>query len=630
MLFVLMLSACGGSGSSSGGGGGGGGGGIIPAGVTSFEIIDPSPAAGDRFGEIVAVLANGNVVVSDSFDSSVVTDGGAVHLYDPLAQTLIASFYGDDAGDNIGSADILPPPNGNYVVVSPLDDVGGVSDAGSVRLMDGATGLQIGVAIAGDQASDQIGNGFVEQLENGNFVVVSPFDNVGAVALAGSVRIYDGASGAPIGAGIAGDNAGDAVGAGSIIPLGNGNIVVATPLDNVGGITFAGSVYLLDGVTGNPIGGVIVAGDAMGDSIGLGGIVDLANDNFAILSPGDDIGVIVDAGSVRLFDGTTGAAIGTPITGDTTGDQLGVGLGEPLANGNFVFGSLLDDEAAIVDAGSVRLVDGTTGAQLGPTYAGTSTNEQAGFVTVLGNSNYVIVSFGADVMGQADTGSVLLMDGSTGLQIGTAIDGDVAGDQLGFGSVIALPNNNYVIVSVNDDEGGVVDAGSMRLVDGTTGAPIASLAGDTTGDQLGLGRLAILENGNFALGSFVDNEGGIADAGSVRLIDGVSGLQIGPTLAGDTASDQLGNYDVLGMASGNYVVVSSLDDEGGVIDAGSVRHIDGTSGLPIGTALIGSASGDVEDAFIAEASNGDYFVVGLGRADRGGLIDSGQVFLNAD
>ena len=89
------------------------GGGTIPSGVTSFEIVDPTPGVGDGFGRIVTVLANGNVAVADSFDSSLVAGGGAVHLYDPLAQSLIASFYGDNANDNIGSGDILPLPNGN-------------------------------------------------------------------------------------------------------------------------------------------------------------------------------------------------------------------------------------------------------------------------------------------------------------------------------------------------------------------------------------------------------------------------------------------------------------------------------------------------------------------------------------
>jgi hypothetical protein len=625
-VFVLFLTACT-SNSDLPGDGFDDEGDAIPTGVASFQLLDPTPGAGDLFGKDIVVLGNGNIVVTDPFDSSVVANGGAVHLYDPVTQTLIASIYGDSANDNLGSDGIVELANNNYVIISSLDDEGGVGDAGSVRLMNGATGVQMGPTLAGDLAGDQLGAGGVTALANGNYVVASPFDNDGALLLAGSARLMNGTTAVQIAA-IIGDSANDNVAFGGVVELDNGNYVVSSMFENVGPVTFAGTARLFNGTTGAQI-GTTIAGDMIGDSIGAGGVKPLVNGNYVILSPGDNENSVFQAGSMRLVDGATGAQIGATIAGDVPSDKLGLGISAALSNGNFVFGSIQDDEGGNVDAGSVRLIDGATGAQIA-IYVG-GPNDQAGYPTALANGNYVIASPFADVGLVADAGSVRLMNGTTGVQIGAAIEGDVAGDQLGLGSVLALANNNYIISSITDDESGLVDAGSFILVDGTNGLQIGgTIAGDVAGDQLGFGTVNVLLNDNIALGSFLDNEGGILDAGSVRLIDGSTGAQIGTTLAGDTAGDQIGNFDIVPLANSNYVVISSLDDEGGVVDAGSVRLVNGATGVQIGSTVTGVVANDVSAATIGAAANGAYFVLGLSTADNNGLVDSGLVLLNAD
>lgn len=625
-LVLLGLTACGGSGSGSKGTTPA----AIPAAITAFELLDPTSAANDRFGHDVAVLGNGNIVVSDPFDSSVVTGGGAVHLYDPVTKTVIASIYGDNAGDNLGSGGlgfggVFELANNNYVIVSPLDD-GVAVDTGSVQLMNGATGVQIDL-LEGDLANDQLGAGGVTELANGNFLIVSPFDNEGPVNFAGSVRLMDGTTGAAIGTAIIGDSFNDSVGSGGVIELDNGNYVIVSSFDTEGGVLLAGSVRLIDGTTGAQI-GITIAGDVFFDAVGAGGVTPLTNGNYVILSILDDVGGVVDAGSMMLVNGATGVQIGATIAGDVLSDQLGFGLSEALSNGNFVFGSQFDDEGGIVDAGSVRLIDGTTGLQIGATFAGNTASEQAGLVTAIDNGNYVITSPFADVGGTVDVGTVQLMNGTTGVQIGATIEGDVANDQLGFGSVVGLANDNYLISSVNDDVGGVVDAGSVMLVNGATGVQIGTtIAGDAAGDQLGLGTVVVLENNNFVLGSSLDNEGGFSDAGSARLIDGTTGMQIGATLAGNTDGDQLGNLDIVPLANSSYVLLSSLDDEGGVVDAGSARLVNGVTGAQIGTAIVGGAANDMDEAVVSTSSTGEVFVLGLNRSDNNALTDSGRVLL---
>src|SRR5438034_965357 len=277
-------------------------------------------------------------------------------------------------------------------------------------------------------ASNEFGSSVVI-LANGNIAVVAPFDS-SVASFSGAVHLDNPVTETRI-ASIYGNAAGDSLGPlahTSITALPNGNFVIASPNADEGGLVNVGSVRLVNGTTGAPIGSAIV-GNAASDFLGSGGITALPNGNFVIASP---FGGITDVGSVRLVDGTTGAPIGSAIVGDVAGDFLGSGNGlfgnssngiTALPNGNFVIASPSDNEGGLVHAGSVRLVDGTTGAL-----------------------------------------------------IGGAIVGDVAADFVcscyGSGGITALPNGNFVTRRPSDVDGGIVDVGSVRLVNGTTGAPI--------------------------------------------------------------------------------------------------------------------------------------------------------------
>ena len=605
--------------------------------ITSFELLDPTPGTGDQFGKSVAVLSNGNIVVTDRYDSSIASNNGAVHLYNPLTQTLIASIYGDNANDQLG-VQIAALPNNNFVITSLYDDVGGVKDAGSVRLVDGTTGIQIGSALAGDVADDHLGNMGVTVLPNNNFVIASPGDDEGGIVEAGSVRLVNGDTGVQIGSAIVGDTAGAALGINGITVLSNNNYTIATSFDNHGSLVDVGTVKLVNGDTGVQIGSTI-AGDSNFDGYGVFGVTALVNNNFVIVASEDDVGGLVNAGSVRLVNGDTGLQIGSTISGDAAYDQLGQAGAYALSNNNFVIASSNADEGGIVDAGTVRLVDGTTGAQIGSTIAGDTANDYLGVSATLPNSNYVISSAADDDGGLVNVGSVRLVNGATGAQIGSTITGDAVGDGLGI-NTIALSNNNYVAVAAGDFMSGLVGVGSVRLVNGTTGAQIGStIAGDNTNDQLGSGGIIALANNNYVIASPLDDVGGLNGAGSVRLMDGTTGAQIGSTLAGDDESDSLGyvklhshsntNIGITALSSNNFVVASEFDSEGGVVFAGSVRLVDGSTGVQVGSTIFGSASYDMREASVTESPAGDFFILSLSLADNNGRIDSGLVRLIA-
>lgn len=221
-VLILLLSAC-------SGGGGGGGGESTPDAIVFLELLDPTPGAGDNFGTNAVFLANGNIVVTDPGDDTMATNAGAVHLYSPTSDTPIASIYGDVSGDRLGSEGVTALGNNNYVIASALDDEGGIVNAGSVRLVDGASGMQVGTPLVGDVSGDRLGIfDLVTALDNNNYVIASEIDNEGGVSGAGSVRLVDGTTGTQLEA-IIGTRASDIFAAFVIEAPGGGRAAIVLP-----------------------------------------------------------------------------------------------------------------------------------------------------------------------------------------------------------------------------------------------------------------------------------------------------------------------------------------------------------------------------------------------------------------
>jgi hypothetical protein len=90
------------------------------AGLPQFQLIDPSQAGGEEFGQGIVVLTNGNVVVTDpTFGLLGVPDTGAVYLYNGETGALLSTLLGSSANDEVGLGGVTALSNGNYVVSSP-------------------------------------------------------------------------------------------------------------------------------------------------------------------------------------------------------------------------------------------------------------------------------------------------------------------------------------------------------------------------------------------------------------------------------------------------------------------------------------------------------------------------------
>jgi filamentous hemagglutinin family protein len=499
--------------------------------------------------------------------------------------------------------------SGNVVITYPTAN----SNLGQVCLFNGTTGGLIST-LAGSNTNDQLGNGGVVKLTNGNYVIRSLNWNGGL----GAATWGDGAIGISGGVNdtnsLLGSTPNDQVGSGGITALTNGNYVVASPLwdQPPSGpsplVVDIGAVTWCNGTTGRT--GTVsslnsLVGSTANNRVGSGGVTALTNGDYVVASPLWDqpSPSVTNVGAVTWCNGTT-VTTGTvsssnSLVGSTALDQVGSGGITALTNGNYVVASPLWDQPP---SGPSPLVEG-----VGAVTWGNGTNGKYGPAP--------------GVYGAVSASNSLV--------------GSTAADQVGSGGVTALTNGNYVVASPFWDQTAPsgFNFGAVTWGDGTNGkygpagvyGPVStsnSLVGSTASDQVGSGGVTALTNGNYVVASPV---WGANNVGAVTWGDGTNG-KYGPagvygpvstsnSLVGSTASDQVGSGGVTALTNGNYVVASPLWDQpsSSASNVGAVTWCDGTTGrtgtVDPATSLVGSTSDDnIGSGGVTALTNGHYVV----------------------
>jgi hypothetical protein len=600
-----------------------------------FQLIDPHPTPGAAFGWTVLPLHNGNVVVTNPDDNFGGSEAGAIYLFDGQTGALISSLVGSHPGDQVGRDGVTPLSNGNFVARSFAWN--GVR--GAVTWGDGSLGVSGVVSsdnsLVGSDAHDRVG-GAVTALSNGNYVVASWYWNSsrGAVTWgSGDVGISGPLSAANS---LVGSNPLDYVGStnpplnnllstSGVIPLGNGNYVVSSPLWN----NASGAATWADGTVG--VAGTVseensLVGTVSLDRVGGGGITVLKNGNYVVSSPFWNH----QSGAATWADGTVGVS-GTitaenSLVGANPNDLVsGRGITE-LSNGNYVVASPEWNGKR----GAVTWVDGTAGTQ-GPVTAanslvGSQPNDNVGHfgVTALTNGNYVVMS----PTWNGQLGAATWVDGthavSDVVSAANSLVGSNPHDQVGW-SVTALHNGNYVVSSYFWNSG----RGAVTWVDGTKAvsevvSAANSLVGGNPSDVVGLGGgITLLSNGNYVVGSGNWNaQRGAATWGSAT--SGVTGIvSASNSLIGSNPGDLVGNYQTVPLSDGNYVVrsINWNNDNGAATWGNGTTGITGT--ISAANSLIGT-SGDQVGFIVTTLSNGNYVVSEPGWNDRRGAATLGS------
>lgn len=246
----------------------------------------------------------------------------------------------------------------------------------------------------------------------------------------------------------------------SVALLPNGNIVVADPKWTDGMTEELGAVYLYTS-TGQLISKL--TGSSADDDVGSQ-IVVLANGNFVVGSGAWNLsGSATHVGAVTWVNGTTGlsgtvSASNSPIgsqTNDSVGDDFGIFA---LPGGNYIVLSPTWSNGSNAFAGAITWGSGTGGVKgavsATNSLVGTQGDDNIGLgdtipprVTILTNGNVVVASpLRANTAGAA-TWINATVGNHGAISSANSLVGSQAGDEVGFGGVIALSNGNYVVSS---------------------------------------------------------------------------------------------------------------------------------------------------------------------------------------
>ncbi|MGF2412298.1 T9SS type A sorting domain-containing protein [Ferruginibacter sp.] len=637
---------------------------------TTF-IYGPIPGS-ERFGSSVTVLPNGNYVVHDFlYDNGSLQDVGAVYLYNGSNHTLISTLTGKTWGDRVGTGQLVVLSNSNFLLTTPRfhDPVLGDEYLGAVTFINGTTGLNGVVdesnSLVGSQANDNVGADGITVLSNNNYVVRSQSWKNGNNQNAGAVTWGSGTTGVSgivsSSNSLVGSNIDDKVGAYPITQLINGNYVVSSPLWNKTGVTDAGAVTWCSGTTGRS--GVIsssnsLVGSTPFDEVGNNtflsesGVTALTNGNYVVSSPSWDNGGLLDhAGAVTWCNGTVGITgavdVSNSLVGSHSADFIG-GFITPLTNGNYVVSSPYWANGMVEFAGAATWGNGTTGTTGEISSSNSLVGSQQGDgvgnygIIALTNGNYVVCSAywangtfiraGAATWGNGNTGIVGVVS-STNSLVGTKME-----DFVGV-KATALPNGNYVISSRSWANGIVAEAGASTWANGNTGITgvinsTNSLVGTKTGDRVGQG-VSILSNGNYLVKSTTWGNGAALSAGAVTWANGSTGItgfvSSANSLVGTQTNDVVGSNDIVELTNGNYVVVSSYWNNGGVAGAGAVTWGSGIMGITgivsntnslVGSHAVDHVGEDRKGVGVYPLTNGNY-VVNSKNWDNGSIVDAG-------
>jgi len=454
---------------------------------TPITINNPTPVVDDFFGTSVS-LSEDRILIGAGGDNSEATDDGPAYLYDATTGALLQTFNNPTPAfrDRFGYSVSI---SGDNVLIGAPWDNAGAYDAGSAYLFDATTGVLLHTFNNPTPAMGDIFGGSVS-ISGDNILIGASYDDTSAYN-AGSAYLYD-------------------VTTGALLHTFNN----PTPEDY----------------------------DHFGISISLSG------NKVLIGAPYDDTEA-TNAGAAYLYDTTTGALLQTfnnptPEDNDWFGQDVSI-------SGDKVLISAFRDDTGAYDAGSVYLFDATTGVLLH-----TFNNPTPEFSDNFGSSgslsdDKVLIAASTDDTGAVNAGSVYLYDATTGALLQT-FNNPTPGASDYFGAAVSISSDKIVIGAPNDDDG-ATNAGSAYLylpqpdtdgdgiADGADNCPADANADQTDTDGDGQGDPCdFTPNGDTdgdGVDNLADNCPGIANAGQEDNDSDGLGNVCDPTPNGDPDPD---------------------------------------------------------------------------------------------
>ncbi len=318
--------------------------------------------------------------------------------------------------------------------------------------------------------------------------------------------------------------------------------------------------------------------------------------------------------------------IGADIDGEAENDASGSSVSLSSDGSTLAIGAYLNDENGN-RSGHVRVYQNMSGVwtQIGTDIDGEAAEDQSGSSVSL-SSDGSILAIGAlynDGNG-ANSGHVRVYQNSSGIwtQIGTDIDGEVAGDSSGGYSVsLSSDGSMFAIGAIWNDANGI-DSGHVRVYQNSSDVWTqvgADIDGEAAYDMSG-GSVSLSSDGSIvAIGATGNDENGNG-SGHVRVYQNISNVwdQIGDDIDGEAENDYSGSSVSL-SSDGSIVAIGAPQNDGNGDGAGHVRVYKNIANVwtQIGADIDGEVAGDFSGR-VSLSSNGNVVAIGALHNDENG------------
>lgn len=298
-------------------------------------ISNPQPAASDSFGLSVAV--SGNLVVVGAYRAdSGATDSGIAYVFDASTGGLLSTLENPTPARQDYFGFDVAIWNDQVIVGAYRDDTGAV-DAGSAYLFDADTGMLL-ASISNPTPETFDYFGYSVAISNDVLAVGAYQDDTGANN-AGSVYVFDRLNATSLGE-INNPEPEDSDQFGLSVAVWGTTLAVGAPRKDLGEFD-SGAVYLFHAFTGSLNHTIADAAPQVGGY--FGGAIAMSHNLLAVGARRRDFPRVEGAGSVDLFDATSGVLLRqvmnpTPATNDFFGWSVATGsnitaVGTPLVDG---------------------------------------------------------------------------------------------------------------------------------------------------------------------------------------------------------------------------------------------------------------------------------------------------------
>ena len=301
-------------------------------------------------GENVGALVDAGAVTVLFGGSGGITTAGSLTFWQGNGAAGTAESR-DEFGFSVATGILANDDLADLVVGAPGEDVGAVQDAGAVNVLAGTAGGLVNGSLAtqgnpeeGDQFGFAVATGDFDEPAGDDVVAGAPGETVNGRQGAGAVSVFNGppnglaserllfqgSSGIP-GAAETGDGFGTAVAPTDTNGIGQWDLAVGVPGEDVGPDEDAGVVNLLAGSVTGPSGGRQVLQsnpedfDSFGEAIAGGFFLhDFDNNGFfdlAVGAPLETVGTLQGAGAITVFYASGGGVLsaGEAFTQDSPG-----------------------------------------------------------------------------------------------------------------------------------------------------------------------------------------------------------------------------------------------------------------------------------------------------------------------